>query len=91
MGEVVNLLDRKPHLAGNAKCLACAHEWVAVSPTGVAALECPGCGLHKGVFKSLCEPSDGVVWHCKCGCDTFYIDRSGVCCLVCAAPQRGWE
>lgn len=90
MGDVVNILDRQPHLSGEAKCLACGDEWVAVAPVGTATLECTACGLHKGVFKRLCGPSDGVVWICNCGCDAFYIDRMGVRCLVCASIQENY-
>lgn len=30
-------------LAGVAECLACGTEWLAVWPTGAAALHCPDC------------------------------------------------
>lgn len=30
--------------AGQAECLACGREWVAVWPLGADALECPSCG-----------------------------------------------
>lgn len=90
MGEVVSLDERRPHLAGPAKCLECKHEWTAVTPVGTANLECPSCNLPKGVLVGLVGPSDGVVWTCNCGCDLFYIERKGVCCLRCGAAQTGW-
>ena len=32
-----------PHISGDARCLACKHEWVAVAPIGTIWLECPAC------------------------------------------------
>ena len=76
-----------PHLAGEAKCLACGNKWVAVAPVGTCALECPACGTWKGAFMAFCRPDNGDIWVCKCGSDLFYFTRSGGFCASCAAPQ----
>jgi len=63
-------LEQSPHLAGEARCLSCLHEWTAVTPVGTFRdLECPACGLAKGVLKYGVVPER--VWTCNCGCDLF--------------------
>lgn len=32
------------YCAGQAECLKCGHEWVAVWPLGAEPLRCPKCG-----------------------------------------------
>lgn len=42
---------KKPHLQGRAVCLACKHEWEAVTPVGCPdGLECPSCGTSRGIM-----------------------------------------
>jgi hypothetical protein len=71
MGEVVPF--RKPeeteeHLSGEAKCLGCGEEWVAVAPIGVWQLECPKCGTMKGIFKLFVgADDDDLAYTCDCG------------------------
>ncbi len=91
MGNVVSLAERRPHLAGEAKCLECGHEWTACVAIGEVGLDCPSCNLPKGAMVGLCQPPEGgAIWACSCGCQTFYIDQSGVRCLRCASGQTGW-
>ncbi len=45
------MLERN-HLFGQAECLNCGHEWVAVWPEGCPALECPKCGDNDTVRES---------------------------------------
>lgn len=68
-------LERGTHLTGNARCNACGHEWVSVTPVGVTdCLECPGCGLYRGCFKGNITSDIGeTVFVCNCGCQSFYI------------------
>lgn len=88
MAEVTNLDDYRPHGAGEAKCLACGYEWVAVAPTGTLQLECSECGLMKGVFKGLYYPSkDDEIWVCNCGNDLFVIAKRGIICTKCGTWQ----
>lgn len=54
MAEVIDLDAQRPHWAGNASCIDCNHEWVAVTPLQTVSLECPRCS-GKGVRFSLRE------------------------------------
>jgi hypothetical protein len=36
--------------SGIAACDVCGHEWAAVAPVGVEALECPNCGAMAGAY-----------------------------------------
>lgn len=48
MPDVINLDDHRPHTARYIVCMECAHDWVAVAPVGVVALECPQCAKLNG-------------------------------------------
>lgn len=69
---VHDILENTQHLAGVAVCLACRHEWAAVAPSGAPTLECPECGLDRGVFSAA--PLPEIIFECLCGCGTFYIE-----------------
>lgn len=92
MGEVVALRrpeSEEPHAAGEAFCLQCNHEWVAVAPTGTVHLECPACKTHKGLFKFPCGPSEGTpVWTCPCGNQLFNMTPDGHFCPNCGLYQE---
>lgn len=89
MGEVISILEKRPHVSGMAKCLHCEHEWGAVAPVGTfAELECPQCGLFNGVMKGTCSPE--IAWVCNCGCDVFRLSPKGVICIHCGEYQN-WE
>jgi hypothetical protein len=61
-----------PHLAGGARCLACQHEWEASAPVGTWQLECPSCGLMKGMFRYPIGAMEGdSVFVCNCGCEAL--------------------
>jgi len=78
------------HLSGPAICLGCGYIWQAVSPVGViAALECPRCGLDKGVLRGLVEP-EGAYFRCKCGCYLYFILVDGCQCLMCGKIASGF-
>jgi hypothetical protein len=59
------------HISGEAKCLACGHEWAAVAPCGTHRLECPECAVQRGVLRYPCELAAGMVYRCNCGSDVF--------------------
>mgnify|MGYP000489409234 CR=1 FL=1 len=82
---VIYLDDYRAHIDGEAKCLACQHEWVAVAPTGTLGLDCPECGAFKGVFKGLTAPD--TVWECTCGNSLFFISPEGSMCSICGEVQ----
>lgn len=67
---------------GDAKCMACKHEWNAVVPTGVFEFQCPNCELMKGAFNKSVDPDEDV-FRCKCGCDLWLVTASGVYCGNC--------
>ena len=75
-----------PHISGDARCLACQHEWVAIAPIGTIWLECPACSLDRGRYIAQAL-RDGDHWHCACGCDLFYVTDAGVYCPNCGAWQ----
>ena len=79
--NIINIFEHKAHLSGDAKCLGCQHEWQAVAPVGTTELECPGCGLWKGVYACMTAPD--TVWQCDCGNQHFYIDDEGAICARC--------
>lgn len=80
--KVINLekarLERMPHSQGPVRCLGCRHEWHAVRPAGAVELECPKCGLLKGVPLGLFD-RDGI-GHLECpvdGNDLFNVLENG--------------
>jgi hypothetical protein len=85
--KVVNLDDYRhdPHLSGNAACLACKHTWVAVVPVGTTILDCPACGLGKGVYANLVVPD--TAWECRCGCHHFFVSPEKIICVLCGTTQ----
>jgi len=94
MGKVLSFVARKeieePHISGPARCVQCGHEWVAVCPTGTIELECPSCSTMKGLLKYSCEPSEGALWTCHCGCDVFRITTKNTICFKCGTTQTGF-
>jgi hypothetical protein len=79
MGEILKFeLPEKtePHVTGEALCLGCRREWVCVAPVGVFRLECPSCGLMRGVFKQKvgAGPDEKNII-CMCDCEYFVMIR----------------
>lgn len=73
-----------PHLQGQARCLACRHEWQAVAPIGTFDLECPSCGLMRGAWTfPVVAPAGTVVWRCRCGCEHMFVTPVNVMCAGC--------
>lgn len=96
MSEVVELFPKvepedEPHLAGEAFCGACGHEWAGVAPVGTSKLECPNCKRWWGLFKHPVDAAEGTtVWECNCGNDLFFITGAAIKCRKCGAPQSGY-
>lgn len=84
--ELIQLDNFRPHLQGKARCLACKHEWHAVTPIGVVWLECPSCTLERGRFVAQAE-IHAPHWHCNCGNDLFQIIERIIYCPNCGADQ----
>lgn len=85
MSNVINIEQNLPHMTGEAVCIECKHEWVAVAPIGTHELECGECGTIKGVWKHMAAPA--TCWECKCGNQHFWIDPDGAMCAKCGTRQ----
>jgi hypothetical protein len=75
-------------LSGEARCLGCGNEWVAVAPVGVWQLECDKCNSMKGIFKlPVGSGEDDLVFSCDCGCEaiTAYYSKGqfNLRCMTC--------
>jgi len=88
MSNVVSINEYRPHISGEARCIHCSHEWVAVVPSGTVRLECPECSLLKGALVHTCYPKE--YWECDCGNDLFMVSPSGVLCAKCGVWQEGY-
>lgn len=86
-----------PHYSGEAHCLACGHDWMAVAKVGTpasmpgpdrATLTCPACSASRGVLKyHVIYSSAKFVYSCtSCGCTLFSIvlSANGDPCTACA-------
>lgn len=87
--KVVDIRAKQPHLTGEARCLHCQHEWVAVCEVGIIhGMECPKCSLFKGVFVALCCPAEGHRYlQCKCGNAHYMIVEGFAVCALCGTKQ----
>lgn len=86
--EVIDIQSRQPHISGPAVCLQCKHKWIAVAPSGTNILDCPECGLGKGIFANLCFPEEGQEsWSCNCGNGYFMVRPHGCMCIMCGKMQ----
>lgn len=87
-GKIVQLDDYRPHLAGMAWCIACGHEWAAVTlaPRNGQSmdvwLECPKCNRHRGQYKMPFVTKEPV-WECNCGNHLFTVHGAGCFCPNC--------
>jgi len=90
MGKVVSIEDKKGQWGtGEAFCIGCKHEWVAVATTGTTELECPNCKSMKGIYRFQFMPSEGqLVRECNCGNQLFYLTPDGHLCANCGLYQR---
>jgi len=78
--------DNIPSLTGPAICIQCKYKWTAVAPAGVYLLECPECGLEKGVWEYPMKTE--TLWTCLCGNDFFRINEDGIFCGLCGSTQH---
>lgn len=80
-------IDR--HASGEAFCLHCRHEWIAVATLGTTQLECPECRTMKGKWRFEFKPAPGsLVRECSCGNQLFYLTPDGHLCANCGTYQR---
>ena len=84
---------RQPHVGGPAKCLACGHNWLSVSPLPITyGLECPECGTHRGVYDyPLDEPRGTIVLTCiYCGDTAWIITPDHARCIKCGGTTTDY-
>lgn len=82
-------------LEGDARCLACDHEWRARVVYEVETdvgfqgdLECPSCHCMRGQFIwPFFGPPDEMIWTCLCGGAVFSITLQGTRCINCGRHQ----
>ena len=83
----------EPHLEGEAQCIACQHRWAATAPVGTWQLECPSCGLMKGMFRYPIDADEGdLSFSCICGCEAliayFRNGKFRLQCMNCGTHQK---
>lgn len=82
-------------LEGDARCLACGHEWRARVAYEVETdvgfegdLECPSCRCMRGQFIwPFFGPPDELIWSCRCSGVVFTITTVGTRCINCGRHQ----
>ena len=81
--------EEVPHTTGDAFCIQCKHEWIAVVPEKQVQLQCPKCLTFKGLFKyPACVPEGEEIRRCECGNDLFYLTPNGHLCPNCSDYQN---
>lgn len=93
MTNVISLdaarLERSPHTAGRAKCLACGNEETVVAPVGTTEMECAACGMMRSVWMHPFVPEDGTeLWMCSCGSQVFALTRRQIFCCGCGSEHE---
>lgn len=79
--DFVKREELSPSITGDAVCISCKHEFVAVAPVGTCELTCPECATTKALFKHPIQPNER--WVCECSSDLFFVLKSGCMCRVC--------
>ena len=79
---------KEPMATGEAFCIGCSYQWLAIAPLGTVQLECPACSSMKGIWKWPHKPAPGMlVRECNCGNQLFYLTPEGHCCANCGTYQ----
>lgn len=91
--NVVSLVERRPHLTGEAVCLDCGDRWHAIAPAGTVCLHCAKCNTTRGVWFGVCLPAEDECLVCKCGSAHFILTQSsGAMCAKCGLyPGDIWS
>ena len=86
---IVDFPQDKQFIVGEAFCIQCKHEWVAVAIAGTIFFECPNCCTHKGLLKYPIDINEGEVYReCRCGNSLFRITPEGHLCPNCGIYQN---
>lgn len=89
MGELIQFNKNRPHIAGEAKCLACRATWTAVGEAGTRDMYCPFCDCPRGVWVNpVCAPMNTKFFVCNCGADMFRITEKGILCVSCGEMYK---
>ena len=89
MGEVIAFNKLDPHATGEAVCISCKHEFIAVAPVGEVWFDCPECGIEKATWKYVFKFKAGTeIRVCACGNELFYLTREGHACALCGKYQQ---
>ena len=87
MADIKNIKQKKI-ASGEAFCLQCNYEWIAILNTGITQLQCPECKTMKGLLKFPFHVSkDELYRECNCGNYLFYITPEGHLCPNCGNYQ----
>jgi Zn finger protein HypA/HybF involved in hydrogenase expression len=78
------------HVAGEARCLSCDHNWAGVAKDVQDWLECPKCHRNLGRLINHVEKTGEMHWTCSCGNDLFYIQPNRIYCPNCGETQEGF-
>ena len=87
MSDIINLNEHRPHLTGDAICVACKHKWIAFASIGEWWFECPICGTDNGLWVTPVDPPCER-YECECGSQLFYIVHDGPWCRQCGRIVR---
>lgn len=80
--------SKQQHGSGEARCMSCGHNWIAVAPVGEVLFECPECLAVKGHYLYPFDFADGtMVRECNCGCRLFFLSTEGHLCAHCGSYQ----
>jgi len=89
VGGVFDKEEKEAHIVGQAKCLACNHEWICSEPIGSQFFGCPQCGADKGIMKFPVQKGE-THWRCNhCGNYHFLITPDRIYCPNCGSDQEG--
>lgn len=90
MNNVVSLeqkrIEQGPHVTGQAICMHCRHKWAAVRPLTDDAedMQCPACGLPRGVWEYNFTVPEGPIWTCAyCPSQAFKLTPVAAYCIGC--------
>lgn len=83
MSNVISIDSKKPQMSGDARCIECGREWIAVAHVGTSQLECPQCKSMKGIFVNPCCRFSEPHLTCSCGNDYLHIIPTGYYCPRC--------
>ena len=87
--SVITFPKKEQTATGEAFCIQCGHEWIAIAPTGTIQLECPECHTMKGLYRWPFSVGEGeLIRECNCGNRLFILTPKGHLCANCGIYQE---